>query len=423
MINFIKNKLPHNLKIRKTFGILKGFLAYLINFGVLNGVQIVGITGTDGKTSATIFTAQLLQNLGIKTAAMSSELFFLDGKILENKTKRTTASPFVIFNFIKKAKNKGVKLIIIEVSSHSLEQGRLFGINFDYSAVLNLSQEHLDYHGTIEKYAQSKAKIIGKAKKSVILQKNILCKDVFISAFEKSKKLFLQEVFLGEGLINKKILIGKKIRNFDDGILFDLEFFGEKISDLKLNILGEYNVENLLFSLAIFNEILKNSDEKIFDNSENFSELRKKFLKYKENNEENFIKIFEDEIKKSVSKIFPIPGRFDELKFGQDFKIFISFAVTPQAVEKTLKYSQKIKLENGKVFLVFGATGGQHDHGKRPILGEVAGNFADVSVLTDDETYGEDSMKIMSEVEPGLKKSGGEYEIIQDRGEAIRFAL
>ena len=157
MLEYLKRKLPHNLKIRKTFWILKGFFAYLKNFWVLNWIEIIWITWTDWKTSTTIFTAQLLQNLWIKTAAMSSELYFINWEFSENKSKRTTASPFKIFEFIKKAKKLWFEKIILEVSSHSLEQWRLFWINFDYSIITNLSQEHLDYHWTIQKYAKTKA--------------------------------------------------------------------------------------------------------------------------------------------------------------------------------------------------------------------------------------------------------------------------
>lgn len=401
MINFIKRKLPHNLKIRKTFWIIKGFFAYLKNFWVLNWVEIIWITWTDWKTSTTIFTAQLLQNLWIKTAAMSSELYFIDWEFSENKTKRTTASPFEIFKFIKKAKEKWVKTFILEVSSHSLEQWRLFWINFDYSIITNLSQEHLDYHWTIANYAKTKAKIISKTKKSVIIKKNILEKNTFEEKIfsEKLKKI---EVFVWE-LESKKnnLFIWNNLRFEKDWTLFDLNFWWEKISDLKLNVLWAYNIENICFWIAVSKEILKDWWEKFSDIKNNFWE----------------------KLKKSVSEIKKVPWRLDEFDFWQDFKIWISFWVTPQAIEETLKYAQNLKEKYWKVYLVFWATWWQHDHWKRPILWEVSWNFADFSILTDDETYWEDSMKIIFEVEEWIKKTTWEYKIIQDRWDAIRFAL
>jgi UDP-N-acetylmuramoyl-L-alanyl-D-glutamate--2,6-diaminopimelate ligase len=401
MLDYLKRKLPHNLKIRKTFWIIKGFFAYLKNFWVLNWVEVIWVTWTDWKTSTVIFTAQLFQNLWIKTAAMSSELYFINWKFIDNKSKRTTASPFEIFKFIKKAKEEWVEKIILEVSSHSLEQWRLFWINFDYSVITNLSQEHLDYHWTIKNYAKTKAKIISKTKKSVIIKKNILEKNIFEEEIWKNKNKKI-EVFTWEWLINKNLFIWNNLRFENDWTLFDLNFWNIKwwkIFDLKLNVLWAYNIENIIFWIWVAHEILW---EKLFEN-------------------------FWEDLKNSISKIKKVPWRLDELDFWQDFKIWISFAVTPQAVEETLKYAQKLKNKNWKVYLVFWATWWQHDHWKRPILWEIAWNWADFSVLTDDETYWEDSMKIISEVEEWFKSSilgaTWKYKIIQDRWDAIRFAL
>ena len=412
MLNFLKRKLPYNLKIRKSFWILKGFFAFLKNYWVLNWVEIIWITWTDWKTSTTIFTAQLFQNLWIKTAAMSSELYFINWNFLENKTKRTTASPFEIFKFIKKAKKAWVEKIILEVSSHSLEQWRLFWIEFDYSVITNLSQEHLDYHWTMKNYAKTKAKIISKTKKSIIIKKDILEKDIFEEEILKNRIEKIEVCVWVDGNWvdnnlenfekNKNLFIWNNLRFKENWIIFDLNFLWKKIEKIKFNILWDYNVENLLFWIWVLNKIDK---DLIFKNN------------------------WED-LKNSISKITSIPWRLDELDFWQDFKIWISFAVTPQAIERLLKYAQSLVIpvktgiqEKSIVFLVFWATWWQHDHWKRPILWEISWKFADFTVLTDDETYWEDSMKIISEVEEWLEKTTWKYEIIQDRWEAIKFAL
>lgn len=387
MLNYIKRKLPHNLKIRKIFWKFKWILSYFSNKKILDWIEIIWVSWTDWKTTTCNFIAQLFFNLKIPVAMMSSEQHFLDWEIIENKSKRTTSSAFEIFEFIKKAKKKWIKIIILEISSHSLEQWRVFWFSFDYSVITNLSREHLDYHKTIENYAKTKAKLFEKTKKLAILPKNILEKNIFNLSISCEKI----ETFIWEKSSEKNTAIAKNLIFKKSWTQFDLDYKWKVMQKIFFPVLWDYNVENLLFAII----------------------LAKKVNKY----------ISEKSLKIAISKIKLIPWRLDELKFWQKFRIFNSFAVTPFAIEKLLKYAQKIKEKKWKVWIIYWATWGQHDHTKRPFMWEITGKFADFSMITEDETYWEDSMKIIKEVEKWIIWTKWEYKIIQERSGAISYVL
>ena len=318
---------------------------------------------------------------------MSSETYSINWKLIPNKSKRTTASPFDTYNFIKKAKEAWCKVLILEVSSHSLEQWRVYWIAFDYAIVTNLSHEHLDYHKTMKAYAESKAKLLSSTKNCVIIPKNLQMKDVF----EKEIKCNVIETHVWKNLNNEKILNAFNLRYLNHWTQFDLCFKWQIIKDVFLPVMWDYNVENLMFAIAL----------------ESLIERESIWLTLSE----------------AIWKLEKVPWRLDDINFWQDFKIWISYWVTPKALEKTLKFAQEVKEESWKVWMIFWATWGQHDRQKRPIMWEIAWLLADISIITDDETYWEDSVSIIQEVEKWLIWTKWEYKIIQNRWHAISYAL
>ena len=388
-LNSLKKSLPHNFFLRRRYSLSKSMYAARVYRGLAEGLTFVGVTGTDGKTTTTSFLAQLLHQLGHRVAMMSGDSYFIDGERLPNTSKRSTAGASDVRAFIAKAKQLGCTHIVIEVTAHALTQGRVYGIPFDYAIVTNLAHEHLDYYGTMRNYAKAKAKLFSQVKPS----------GACVMPYEMPEKKYFtdqvrsQLITFGAGDRQTRSNKARLLESTSDaeGSTFSIDMLGREISDLRLNVAGDYNVRNCLAALAVVMQIDNLCPDSMFT--------------------------------EAVAKIRPVSGRLDALHYGQDFTIWVSFGVTPQAMQKTLEYAQSLKKHaSQKVILVFGATGGQHDHKKRPAMGQVAGTYADLSILTDDETYGEPSEKIISEVTKGLPKDAS-YEVIPDRGEAIAHAL
>ena len=387
MISYIKRKIPYNLSIRKYWWITKGALAFLKNKDILKWIEIVWITWTDWKTTTTCFAAQLLQLLWVKTAMMSSEVHSINWKTIPNKSKRTTAWAGEIFKFIKQAKSEWCKIIILEVSSHALEQGRVFWIEFDYAIITNFSQEHLDYHVTMKSYAESKAQLFSKTKKCVILPRNLTERKIF----EKEIQCDIIETYFWDNLRNENILNASNLRYSNHWTYFDLHYKKQIINDIFLPVIWDYNVENLLFAIGLVSLIQRDNVQMT--------------------------------LKEAISKLEKVPWRLDDLNFGQNYKIWLSYAVTPKALEKNLRFWQEVKEQSWKVWVVYWATWGQHDRQKRPIMWEISWIYADYSVITDDETYWEDSLEIIRDVEKWIIWTKWNYQIIPDRKEAIFYTL
>lgn len=387
MIWYIKRTLPYNMSLRKYWWTTKWIIANVFSSHTLKWIEIVWITWTDWKTTTTSFCSQLLQYLWVPTAMMSSETHSINWKVFPNKTKRTTSSPFEIYSFIKKAKKAWCKIIILEISSHALEQWRVFWIKFDYSIVTNLSQEHLDYHWNMKEYAKSKAKLLERTKKYVIIPKDLNEKEIF----KEYIKTDIIETYVWDNLINKNILIARNMRFANHWNYFDLYYKDEIIRNIFLPIIWHFNVDNLLYAIALAS-LVKIENPRMTLTS-------------------------------AIWKLEKVPWRLDDVNLWQNFRIWISYAVTPQALEKTLKYAQTVKNEVWKVWIVFWATWWQHDKWKRPIMWEISWLYSDISIITDDETYGENSMKIIDEIVRWIKLTKWEYIIIQDRKEAIHHTL
>ena len=385
MISFFKKMIPENSFIRKIYSWGKALIASIIYGNPSKHLYVIGITGTDGKTTTSHFTAELMQNLGIKVALLSTEEIWINTDKQKNLTKRTTLSPFFIQKFLRKVQNKDCELVILEISSHALAQGRIFGIEFDGAIVTNISQEHGDYHKSLEEYASVKSRLFKLVKKSpkqkkiLILNRDMDFYDLFAKIAPNISKTFALEN-------SQTDITATELRGNSQETHFLLEETEQKIPCI-LYLPGTYNVENILAATLI---------ARYFD----FSVT---------------------EIANKISLINKVRGRLEEVKVPANFKVFVDFAVTPGALQKLLYYAQS--LAEAHIILVFGCTGGNHDKEKRPMMGDVAAKIADYVVLTEDETYGEDNEKIMEEIEAGFPDNFIAYKKINKREEAIYFAL
>ncbi|MDO8240516.1 MAG: UDP-N-acetylmuramoyl-L-alanyl-D-glutamate--2,6-diaminopimelate ligase [Candidatus Moranbacteria bacterium] len=356
-------------------------------------IKVIGVTGTNGKTTTCQMIAKILEEAGHTVAMASTINFKLGAEEWVNVTKYTTLSPFATQKFIKKAVEAKCDYLILETSSHSLDQCRVWGIHYAVAVITNVTREHLDYHKTIEQYRQAKAKLFGMADVAVV---NL--------DMEKPEE-FLQynnAVKFGYSLkdTNHKIQDTKKsqISNlksqniFANNIKLDIYNSAFQVSgcEFKINLPGEFNIENSLAAVAV-------------GISQNIS------LEQSAN---------------ALAKITGVAGRLESIANDKNLNVMIDYAVTPDSLQKLYQYLTSVKKTDSRIIAVFGSCG-ERDRGKRPLMGEIVSASADYVIVTNEDPYHEDPQQIINEVASGVKNKteGQNFWKIFDRREAIAKAL
>ncbi len=348
-------------------------------------LKVIGVTGTDGKTTTCNLIAAMLRHSGKKVAMITTaSVDYGDGKGPgPNPTSLTTGNVFQIMKLIEKINQHNVEWLVLEVSSHALDQRRVWGIPFSIAVHTNMSQEHLDYHGTFENYRKAKQRLfkLCNANKTG-LQTGI------INADDRTALYFVKDIKNAVTYGVKKG--GIKAHNVEStltGNAFEATVDGETYY-INSPLVGEFNVYNALAAVGVGRAL----------------GLTKK------------------QIESGIAVLKSVPGRMMPLTAGQKYKVFVDYAVTPAAIENVLRTLREVAPKS-KIHIVFGATG-DRDKAKRPMMGNVAASLADFVYLTDDETYTEDPETIRQAVFDGVRpKDRAKVTIIGDRKEAIRAAL
>lgn len=342
-------------------------------------LKVIGITGTNGKTSVSNILQQFYRFAGFKTGIIGTINYRVDDEVISEG--QTTPDPINWFKTLNKMKQKGAQVIVAEVSSHALDQYRIYGTKFDGAIFTNLTQDHLDYHKEMIDYFLAKEKLFDFTLK---FNKNPKSSVNFDDVYGRKIYEMYKDSF-------NMISFGKTSPDFRiDNISLSItqtEFeytYKNKRKKVISKLLGEFNVYNL--SAAISYLILDNFDE-------------------------NFL------IEKSL-QINPVRGRFEVISKG-NITAVIDYAHTPDGLEKILKSINKIR--KGRIITVFGA-GGDRDKGKRPIMGSIAENFSDIVIITSDNPRYEDPLKIIDDILSGIKDRT-KILVIKDREEAIRKAI
>ena len=348
-------------------------------------LKVIGVTGTDGKTTTCLQIAHMLSANGYKTAYITTSLVdYGDGKGEQiNPTKLTTGSAQQLSQLLAKIKSNKVDWLVLEVSSHALLQRRVWGIPFSLAVLTNMSPEHLDYHGTFENYRKAKERLF----KLVNLNRKGL-KTGIINADDKTEKFFIRDVKTAVTYgIKAGDIKATKIDSSLNGNNFEVAIDGDYYR-LKSSLVGEFNIYNILASVAVG----------------------------------RIIGLSPKQIEKGIASLKQVKGRMMPIEAGQPFKVFVDYAVTPNALENVLKSIRKIS-SKGKIHIVFGATG-DRDKTKRPAMGKITSELADKVYLTDDETYSEDAELIRKAVYNGVSKNKrNKVEVFDDRQKAIESAI
>lgn len=347
-----------------------GFIASNFYKNPEKHLKIIGVTGTNGKTTTTYMLEKLLGEN--KTARIGTVEYKIADEIIE--APNTTPESLDIIKICKKAVDKGLEYLIMEVSSHALDMGRVEMLNFDAAIFTNLTAEHLDYHHTMEEYFQAKRKLFSKLKNP----KN----GVFNIDDEYGKRLY--EEFGGVSFgIDEGDLQGKIKDITSNGEVIEVKF-EENCIEKNLKILGRYNIYNLLGALGAAWLMVGNMRELL----------------------------------EKVEEIKTAPGRFELINEGQNFIVVVDFAHTAAALENILKSIDELK--KGNVITIFGC-GGDRDNTKRAPMGEVAERYSDITIVTSDNPRTENPIAIMEDIKKGIKKETTLFE--EDRKKAIKLGI
>lgn len=366
-------------KVEESYRLTKAKTAYTVYGKAPTALKVIAVTGTNGKTTTCAFINAALKANGITTAVYTTAFTEIAGDYKVNKTHMTVASPWSVQKFFKQAKKAGAEWVILEVTSHALDQNRIYGVDVAIAVVTNLSQDHLDYHKTMERYAAAKARLITEFQpKDVVLNAD----DEWFEYFGRKVKKHLHTV--GMHTATDQI---KEVSLRADGTSFSVVSKKGR-TDIAMHLVGEFNIYNAAMAVAVG----------------------------------AIIGLDRKKTAQGINSLEVVAGRLEPVTAGQQFAVLVDYAHTPDALKNVLQGVRAIA--TGKVRIVFGATG-DRDPKKRPDMGRVAMENADVVYLTDDETYTEDGDAIRAAVRQGIeasKKPTTWYEV-PDRKEAIKKAL
>lgn len=350
------------------------------------GLKIIGVTGTDGKTTVTHFFAQAMNALVANKAAVIGTLGIGFPDDLQQAT-HTTPDVITVHKILHQLAAKGAKYIAMEVSSHALDQERVNGVDFEVAILTNLTRDHLDYHGTVENYAAAKQKLFLRPEvNSVVLNQDDDFSQQIASKLNQddASKTILRYAVKSENSEVDAELVAQKASFSNKGIQAQVSYAGQK-GILNATVLGWFNLSNLLATLAAM------------------LALGVKFT----------------EALDALSQVKTVPGRMEKINASNDVLVVVDYAHTPGALESVLKALRGHTQQ--RIYCVFGC-GGDRDKGKRPLMAKIAEQDADVVIVTDDNPRTENPQSIMQDIMAGFVQTEN-IVVEHNRAKAIRYAM
>ncbi len=317
-------------------------------------LKVIGVTGTNGKTTVVNLTTKILEEAGYKLASLSSIKFKIADKERPNTLKMTMPGRFKLQRFLREALSNNCQYVVLEVTSEGIKQHRHRFISFNTAIFTNLTPEHIEAHKGFENYKKAKGKLFQTTREIHV-----------INLDDENAKYFLQFP------AKKKYTYGLNQGDINT-----------KNTQFKLFLIGDFNKYNALAAICL--GLSQGIDLEV--------------------------------CQRALEKVKGIPGRMEQV-ISQPFKVFVDYAFTPNALDKVY---QTLKPRDANMICVLGSCGGGRDRWKRPILGEIAAKYCNEIIITNEDPYDEDPMKIIREVAKGTK---GKAETILDRREAIKRAL
>lgn len=346
-------------------------------------MHIIGVTGTNGKTTTTFLIYTMLRQAGYNVGMLSTVAYGVNDDIREQIEHMTTVSSPVLQKRLRDFKKAGAEWVVVESSSHALAQHRIWGLPYEIAVMTNVTHEHLDYHGTFENYREAKRRLFKLAAKHGR-------KFGVVNAEDPSAELFLQTTPRGVSYgLKTGDITAENMKLAADRCEFTA-VTGDDSYDITIHIPGEFNVSNSLATVAVGREL----------------------------------GLSKAQIENGIAALAGVEGRMMTIDEGQAFTAIIDYAGTPDAFERafeTLRPATK-----GKLIVVFGSPA-HRDKLKRPIQGEIAGRYADEVILTEEDDRDEPGEQIMNEMAAGAIKAGKTVDtnlfLIGNRTDAINFAM
>lgn len=343
-------------------------------------MNIIGITGTNGKTTTAVILGKILEKNGWKVGINSTAFYQIGVDITINDTNMTVVDPARFYKLLKEMKQAKVDWIILETTSHALAQHRVLGIPYRAAAMTNLTQDHLDWHGTMDKYAAAKARLFKKGAKLHVFNRDDEWYEYFSALARADRTLSYGTTEAADCRILNATLGPSQSR---------LELKLERVHiDPVTNLVGKFNAYNALCAATIAHGL--GLEPTI--------------------------------IKEGLEAITQVPGRMETIKISNGRKVVIDYAHTPDALANVLESLRSVAKK--RIITVFGATG-DRDRTKRPIMGRIVTKLSDVAIVTDDDPFTENPITIRAEVLQGAHDviDGAELHEIADRRAAIAQAL
>jgi UDP-N-acetylmuramoyl-L-alanyl-D-glutamate--2,6-diaminopimelate ligase len=352
-------------------------------------MALIGVTGTDGKTTTTAMIHRMLMNAGQAAGAMSTVDLRLGDQVDSNDSRQTTPEALEIQEYLAQMRDAGIRYAVIETSSHGLALQRVLGCDYDVAVFTNIAHEHLDFHKTLERYREAKASLIDLTASSA--DKGIV-KTAVLNRDDPSYAMLSQRP------IARRITYGVQLESDLKATRVETTAAGLRLEartplgplQLELRISGRWNAYNALAAAATGVSLGMSLDE----------------------------------IVKGLQALEGVSGRMERVDAGQEFGVVIDYAHTPQSLEKVLRELRPIT--SGKLITVFGSAG-ERDRDKRPWMGEIAARLSDFAVFTNEDPRDEDPAQIIQEIASGAEavgwKEGENFVRIEDRASAIDHAV
>jgi UDP-N-acetylmuramoyl-L-alanyl-D-glutamate--2,6-diaminopimelate ligase len=370
-----------------------GHLLEAVGYNVLNGfpargMKVIGVTGTNGKTSTCFLIHKMLSQAGIKTGLMTTVAYGVDDDIRPQIQHMTNVPVPELMQRLKWMKSQGVEWLVLETTSHALAQHRIWGVPFSVAVMTNVTHEHLDYHKTFERYRDAKRQLFKLTDKN-----RAGLRTGVINADDPSSNLFASDVgkpvlYGLEGAENADI-IAKKVELTPELVKYQAVTEGETY-EITCHLPGSFNVSNSLAAVGVGRAL----------------------------------GLSKQQIEQGIAALTGVEGRMTSIDEGQDFTVIVDFAHTPDSFEKLFRDLRPVV--KGKLIVMFGSAG-QRDEAKRAVQGRLAGEYADEVIVTEEDDRDIDGLAIMNEIAGGAEEAGKTRErdlfLVHDRTEAIKFAI
>lgn len=367
-----------------------GHLVEAVLFNVVNGfpgrgLKVIGVTGTNGKTSTAFILHKMLQEAGYNTGLMTTVAWGAGDDIQPQIHHYTNVPVPELMKRLKYMRAKKVDYLVMEITSQALAQNRAWGIPFSVAVMTNITHEHLDYHRTFERYRDAKRKLFKRANHN----RHGLRLGI-VNAEDPSAAFFAGDVknALTYG-VKQGDIRAKNVKLSPAGVSYTADYQG-KSYDIRCQIPGSFNVYNSLAAVCVG--------------------IR--------------LGLTPEQIEQGIAALEGVKGRMTRIDEGQDFDVIVDYAHTPDSFEKLFKDLKPVV--KGRLIVMFGSAG-RRDEAKRAVQGEIAGRYADEVVLTEEDDRDIDGLEIMNEIAAGAEKAGKVRDknlfLVHDRKEAIEFTL